>query len=150
MLLQALTSTGIDLRRMLPQTTRLDFHHRPAPDQWSIAQIMSHLVDVEWRYLMRLQHVVETEKPYLPVILPDETAYDPQADPVSLLAQFEQRRGATIAFLQAISRADWQRAAVHETNGETRFRYLVQHLVDHDTEHLNQIVEVQALLRRPG
>jgi uncharacterized damage-inducible protein DinB len=145
-LLQALAATTKDLARMLPRTDETFLHRRPTSDQWSIADVLNHLIDVEVRYLRRLQGVVQEDHPLLPAILPDETAHDVQARRDELLARFSRARSETLAFLEGISLGDWQRSAVHETWGEIRFRFLVQHLVDHDTEHLNQIIEIQGQL----
>lgn len=145
-LLQALAATTKDLARMLPRIDETLLHRRPTSDQWSIADVLNHLIDVEVRYLRRLQGVVQEDHPLLPAILPDETTHDAQARRDELLARFSQARAETLAFLEGISLGDWQRSAVHETWGEIRFRFLVQHLVDHDTEHLNQIIEIQGQL----
>ena len=50
------------------------------------------------------------------------------------------------AFLKGVTPADWARTAVHETQGEVSFQFLVQYLIDHDNAHLNQIVYIQQQL----
>lgn len=145
-LLQALAATTKDLARMLSKTDETLLQQRPTSDQWSIADVLNHLIDVEVRYLRRLQGVVQEDRPLLPAILPDETAHDAHARRDELLARFSRARAEMLTFLEGISLGDWQRSAVHETRGEIRFRFLVQHLVDHDTEHLNQIIEIQGQL----
>lgn len=145
-LLQALAATTKDLARMLSRTEETLLHQRPTSDQWSIANVLNHLISVEVRYLRRLQRVVQEDHPLLPAILPEEIVHDSQARRDELLARFGQARAETLAFLEGISLGDWQRSAIHETWGDTRFRFLVQNLVDHDTEHLNQIIEIQGQL----
>jgi uncharacterized damage-inducible protein DinB len=142
-LLQALAATPVDLHRMLKNGSDAAAHHRPSPDQWSTAHVLNHLLDVEERYLTRLQRVVQVENPSLPYIHPDENGYDPTQPLPDLITQFEQARTATLLFLKELPPGAWQRPAVHQTLGPTQFRYLVQMLVDHDTQHLNQIIEIQ-------
>jgi uncharacterized damage-inducible protein DinB len=146
-LLQALASTPRKLARMLTGVNESTPRQRPVPDQWSITDVLNHLVNVEERYLDRLQRVVQEERPLLPAILPDEAASYPQATLDELMTRFENARAETLAFFKELSPEDWQRPAIHERKGETCFLFLVKVLVDHDIEHLNQIVEMLQQLR---
>jgi uncharacterized damage-inducible protein DinB len=143
-LLQALASMPADLRLMLKRVDAAAASHSPSPTQWSILQALAHLLHVEERYLARLHRVVSEDNPFLPTIHPDHSTLPTTPHPV-LLNQLEAARTQTLAFLQALSPGSWQRPALHETQGATKFRYLVQMLVDHDTQHLNQIIEIQQL-----
>lgn len=146
-LLQALASTPRDLALILKGVDLPALTKRPVPDQWSMADVLAHLSDVEVQYLARLKRVVVEERPFLPRILPDESKHDIQTSLEELLARFEAARAETVDFLKDISPGGWQRPAVHETRGETKLRFLVQDLVNHDIGHLNQVVEVQQRLR---
>jgi uncharacterized damage-inducible protein DinB len=146
-LLQALASTPQDLARLLKNVDEAISRRRPSAEQWPLADILNHLVYVEERYQVRLKRVVEEERPFLPYIPPDETSHDPQASLAELLARFAEARATTLALLTDLPAGSWQRRAVHETLGETSFRFLAQFLVDHDTEHLNQLVEALQQLR---
>jgi len=146
-LLQALASTSNDLSLMLRGIDGAACHRRPADDEWSMADVVNHLIGVEKRYRQRLQRVLDEEEPWLSYIHPDEPARDPQASLPTLLARFQEERAETMALLKEIGPGDWQRRAVHETKGNVTLRFLVQYLVDHDIQHLNQIVEIQQQLR---
>lgn len=146
-LLQALAATPPDLRLMLGKVDGAAASHSPAPSQWSIRQLLEHLLDVEVRYLARLQRVVNEDKPFLPAIHPNAAAAPITPCPL-LLVQFEAARAQTVTFLQDLPPGSWQRPALHETLGATKLRFLVQMLVDHDTEHLSQLIEIQQLIRR--
>jgi hypothetical protein len=94
-----------------------------------------------------LQKIVAEERPYLPYIHP-ETRPQPNPTPLAeLLNTFNTARNETLAYLQSLNAGAWQRNAIHETLGPTKLRYMVQLLVDHDTEHLNQIVELWEIAR---
>lgn len=131
---------------MLAGIDRNMFCRRLSPDEWSLADVLSHLIAVEERYYQRLGRVLDEERPFLPRILPDSTTHNRQASPTELLAQFEASRTETLAFLQDVAEYGWGRTAVHETQGEVTFQFLVQYLVDHDNQHLNQIVTIQRQL----
>lgn len=145
-LLQALASMLPDLRLMLYKVDSAAANRSPAAHEWSITQVLRHLLDVETRYQTRLRRVVNEDNPLLPYIYPDAAAH-PTAPLPLLLDQFETARTQTLDFLKELPPGSWQRPAVHETQGATKLRYLVQMLVDHDTQHLNQIIEIQQQLK---
>lgn len=146
-LLEALTAMPADLQLMLKNVTAAAATLSPAPAHWSMTQLLAHLLTVEVRYLARLQHVVTTDNPFLPTIHPDETI-QPATPLPDLLTQFAAARTQTVDYLQALPPGAWQRPATHETQGATKLRYLVQMLVEHDTEHLNQLIDIQQDVRR--
>lgn len=146
-LLDALASMPTDLGFMLRRAEETAVHHRPTLQEWSIADVLVHLATMECLYLARLQKVVAEERPFLPTLYP-ETRPEPNPRPLGeLVTAVHESRQHTLTFLHACKAGDWQRTAVHETLGATKFRFLVQRLVDHDTEHLNQIIEIQARLK---
>jgi uncharacterized damage-inducible protein DinB len=132
---------------MLRRAEDTAVHQRPTPDEWSIADVLHHLITIESLYLARLQKIVGEERPFLPYIHP-ETRPQPDPTPLAeLLHTFSTARSQTLAYLQSLNAGAWQRNAVHETLGPTRLRTMVQLLVDHDTEHLNQIVGLWEIAR---
>lgn len=149
-LLQALASTPTDIKRLLKGIDESTARRRPADSEWSMVEIVNHLVDIEDRYRVRLKRVITEDNPYFDYMHPDEAAVDESISIQALVKQFELGRGETVGFLSAISQGDWARPAVHETLGETRFRFLVQNLLDHDIMHLSQIVDVRQQLRKDG
>ncbi|MAU02058.1 MAG: hypothetical protein CL608_33395 [Anaerolineaceae bacterium] len=141
-LLDALASMPKDLTFMLRRADETAVHQRRSPDEWSIADVLRHLRTTESLYLARLQRIVAEERPYLPYIHP-ESRPQPEPTPLSeLLHTLSTARSETLTYLQSLNAGAWQRNAVHETLGPTKLRYMVQLLVDHDTEHLNQIVRL--------
>jgi len=148
-LLQALAATLGDLARMVGPV-KTTCHLRPAPEAWSVLDVVEHLVDVERRYRVRLQRVVEEDHPTLPFILPGPLRPMPQTSPTQAaraletqLAAFEVARGQTIDYLTALPPGDWQRKAILEDGTPTTFRTLLQHLSAHDTQHLGQILDLR-------
>jgi uncharacterized damage-inducible protein DinB len=71
-----------------------------------------------------------------------------QEDTADLLLQFKECRAETITFLKTLSPGQWQRPAIHEHTGKTTLRFLVQLLIEHDIEHMNQIVQLQQATRK--
>lgn len=140
-LLQALASTPADLRLLLSSVTEEEMSWRASARMWSANDVVNHLAMAEKAYLARLQKIVAEDRPTVPYIHPDEAAHDATATKGELLARFGAARDETLAFLSGLSPGQWQRVAFHPTLGETTLRYFVQHLVEHDIEHTNQLVE---------
>jgi hypothetical protein len=70
------------------------------------------------------------------------------ADTAETFSQFKEARTKTLTLLKSLSPGQWKRPAVHEQPGKTTLRFLVQSLIEHVFEHLNQIVELQQAARR--
>lgn len=111
---------------------------RPTSGMGSVADVLGHMTVVEGHYLRGLELILLEERPFLPAILLDDTPHDTQ----TALDAFVAARQETLAFLHDVAESAWQRTAVHETHGEVTFQALVQFLVDHDGEHLNQIAAI--------
>jgi uncharacterized damage-inducible protein DinB len=148
-LLQALASTATDLNYILKGVKGRD---ADPEDGWSLNEVLTHLVYVEGRYLKRLQRIVAEDNPTVPAIQPEDTPLISetfqQEDTADLLLQFKECRAETITFLKTLSPGQWQRPAIHEHTGKTTLRFLVQLLIEHDIEHMNQIVQLQQATRK--
>ena len=142
-LLQALASTSKDLARILHDVDLIAAQQRPFPDAWSMNDVLSHLCDVDVRSLARMRQVVNEERPLILTIHPDETSHGTATPPGQLLAQFEQARTETITYLQNLGAGQWQRRATFDSGEATTVRTLVQILIEHDTQHLNQLIEIK-------
>ena len=138
-LLKALEATPRDLARILRGTDPSTRGTRPAPDQWSVSDVVNHLISVEARTLARLRRVAQEENPILPYLLPDPENHDLAASLDDLLTDFTGARAQTLAYLLPLPSGVWARPATFENGQRITFRYLVQLIVDHDTEHLYQL-----------
>jgi uncharacterized damage-inducible protein DinB len=108
---------------------------------------LSHLVYVEGCYHERVRRVIEESNPTVPEIFPDNTPFDETLSTAEYLARFKEARSQTLATLKSLSPGQWQRPAVHAKTGKTTLRFLLQILIEHDIEHLNQIVQLQQAAR---
>jgi hypothetical protein len=133
-LLQALASMPADVRRVLKGTDPT------TPGEWSTSDLLGRLLDTETRFLAQLRAVVSQDRPTLPTLRPKEPSPDSDTALEELVGRFQRARRETLTFLEGLSARDWQRKAVHETLGETSLRFLVQNLVDRDTQALSQLI----------
>lgn len=145
-LIEALQSAPHDLQRLLRPLDEAQARQRGNPTQWSVADAVAHLAAVEERFLHRFRRVVAEELPTVPFIHPEET-YDLSPATAALVQQFTERRAATVAFLQGLSQNDWARRVLREDEQiPSTLRDQVQLLVEHDSEHLAQIVTLRGSL----
>lgn len=146
-LLKALASMPSDLGRVLQGVDVAEARRRPAPGERSIIEIVTGLIDAETRFLDQMRAVVHEEQPVLSALRQAETSDELDSSLEALIERAKMARAETLAFLEELSTGDWQRKAVHETWGETRLRFLAQHLVDHDTQCLSQLAGTRQKFR---
>ncbi len=154
-LLQALASTLKDMAYILDEpglagagngageTAELGSAELRSAESWTIQEVLTHLVYVEGANHVRFQRIIDETNPTVPEIRPDDTPFDETSSTAEQLTQFKVARAKTIMMLKALSPGQWQRPAVHATMGKTTLRFMVQLLIEHDIEHLNQMVELQ-------
>jgi uncharacterized damage-inducible protein DinB len=146
-LLQALASTLTDLGYILAGLDSSADGVGVKAGSWTVRDVLAHLLYVERQYQARLKRVIEEDNPTVVEIRPDDTPFDDSGSTAELLEQFKVARSHTLTTLKALSPGQWQRPAVHERTGKTTLRFLMQLLIEHDIEHLNQIVEAQQAAR---
>jgi uncharacterized damage-inducible protein DinB len=130
------------MARLLRSADEPGLGWQPAPDEWSAATVLLHLVQVEQAYRHRLQRIADENEPWVPYIHPEVGDGAAAVSAADLLKEFETERAQTIHFLEGLAPGGWQRPAIHETKGRTTLRFLVQDLVEHDIEHTSQLVMV--------
>ncbi|MCW1969439.1 MAG: DinB family protein [Anaerolineae bacterium] len=146
MLIEALASGPKDVARMLRPVAEADLWVAPAVDEWCVAQVVAHLVDIEPKFRARLQRIVEQDNPHEPFINPDEAAYDATVPISTWLVEFGKQRAVTTAYLSGLKNTDWIRICTHDTFGVTKLHQQVRILIGHDNEHLAQIVSIREKL----
>lgn len=147
-LLQALAAMPAKVAQVFTDVDEAQARRVSTETEWSMVDVVEHLIDVDLRYRTRFEQVVVEDNPFLYAIWPDETAQTLDLTVDALVKRFQLDRFQTVTFLESCSLSDWQRPATHEIFGETNFRYLVQNMVDHDALHLNQLIELKQRIYR--
>ncbi len=117
--------------------------YRGAPDEWSIREILAHLVDDEI-YVMRLrvERIVKEDQPHLAPH--DEKRWYATRNTTrdaldQLLADFRLQREASLAMLHMLREQDWARTGTQPEYGTFTAEGWLDHWAEHDTVHLEQI-----------
>ncbi|WP_411342638.1 DinB family protein [Paenibacillus sp. WLX1005] len=127
--------------RNIPET---ELDYKPAPEAWSIREIVVHLFDVEIVLQHRLKLILcEAEPPTLVAFDQDRWAQrlnyaglDLEHHLQALLAM----RRAFVPVLETISEEDQHRIGIHTTDGEITARMVVDKLcVTHLESHVKQV-----------
>ena len=129
---------------------------RPAPDKWSVQEVLAHLADVEEVGMRgRVAAIVEEENPTLPYFDQEARAIEYEynkADPRKSLARLERQRRANLKWLRKLRPAQLKRVGVHEQVGEISAEEMITEWAFHDLGHLKQVLEIKryALYPRMG
>ncbi|MBF6600248.1 MAG: DinB family protein [Dehalococcoidia bacterium] len=122
--------------------------HRPAPDAWCIREIVGHLADAAAEYHKRLYMMSTQTDPVLPAYDQDAYARDHgyMKRPLrEMLDELAAHRAKTVFLLTTLVNWNWARTGQHVERGRTSIRQMVEHMVQHEGEHLADI----RALRRP-
>lgn len=138
----------------LDLTTEEAWQSRPAPDEWSLGEVLCHLRDVEREVHQRRIDAILTEtSAFLAGVNADEWAeprdYCHQDGPTAQ-AEYLAARDTTIAMLNAVAPGDWQRQGQHTFFGPTTLQELVFLIVQHDRVHNKQIAALTGEAPSPG
>ena len=114
----------------------------PSPED-SIGGWLTYLLEVESYHQAAFRRIVEEEHPHIQAIELDNPAHLPDLSSVDLLHKLQAARAETIYFLSHLPSSTWTRLATHEKHGCVPLVLLVQHLMNYDRLHLNQLATMQ-------
>ena len=150
-----LEATPEILRGLLASVTEEQTAWKPAPDRWSIAEILEHMSHVEGHgFRSRVERIVKEENPVLEV-------YDQEAlseagqysgrDVEDSFDHFEEQRENNVAWLTSLPARMVSRTAHHQELGTITAGHLLNEWAFHDLGHIRQIAEIiRALVFYPN
>jgi len=151
-----LASTPDKLRREIAQMSTKEIKTRPAPEKWSVQEILAHLDDVEEIGMRaRVAAMIEADNPLLPSFDQEKRAEErkySRKNPTESLASLSRQRKANLKWLRKLKPSQLKRRGTHQKVGELSVRELVTEWAFHDLSHLRQILELKryALYPRIG
>ena len=156
MVLEILATTPQKLKRQISTLSRREMAARPAPNKWSVQEVLAHLADVEEVGMRaRVAAMIEQDNP---ILLPfDQEARAVQLryntlDPRRSLTRLERQRRANVKWLRKLRPAQLKRQGVHQSVGTVSAEEMITEWAFHDLGHLKQILEIKryALYPRMG
>jgi len=139
------TETAKRLTGLLKRGTPAKLKKRPAPDKWSVVEILAHLADVEMVTGWRLRSILGS--PGTPIQAFDQDAWAAagqyaKRDPRKSLEQFRVLREANLVLLKSLSPEQRKLFGLHAERGKESIERLTQMIAGHDINHLEQIESI--------
>lgn len=142
-LIAKLAETCSELTRLTAEQpdTALDF--RVSPDDWTVREILAHLVDDEMFVMRtRFERMMKESRPHLAPH--DEKAWFANRSTArdqrdELLAVFSVQRAASVGIFGLLREVDWQREGYQPEYGTLTAEEWLSQWVAHDTTHIQQI-----------
>jgi hypothetical protein len=142
--LELLEATPAILRGLMSEISEEDARWKPAPDRFSIAEVLSHLSHSEEHcYRARVDRFLSEE---MPKFEPDDAQMHldlyRDADPEEEFGHFEDRRDANVELLRRLPAAAAHRKAMHREAGEITLSQMLHEWALHDLGHIRQVAEL--------
>lgn len=142
--LDLLEATPEILRGLMAGLSDEDARWKPAPDRFSVAEVLAHLSHSEGHcYRMRLDRFMSES---LPEFEPDDAQMYldlyRDVDPEDAFDHFEEQRETNIEYLRNLPSAASQRKALHREYGEITLSEMLHEWALHDLGHVRQIAEL--------
>ena len=113
---------------------------KPAPNEWSVLELLGHAADAEIVVAGRLRWILSQDRP--PIVPYDQDlwvdALHAEADPEALLADLETLKRSNASLWERTTPAQRARVGVHEERGPESFELTYRMLAGHDRFHLDQ------------
>jgi len=142
--LDLLEATPGILRGLMCELSEEDARWKPAPDRFSVAEVLAHLSHSEGHcYRLRLDRFLAEERPELE---PDDASFYldlyRDADPGDSFDRFEAQRDSNVEFLRGLKASAGERVALHKAAGEITLAQMLHEWALHDLGHIRQIAEL--------
>lgn len=140
---QAATAGTLD--RLIKGVSTAQLRERPAPEKWSVSEILAHLADGEIVGGFRMRLILGS--PGTPIVAYDQDRwvtsghYD-KRDPQKSVEQFRVLREANLALLESLEPEQWKHYGVHSERGQESIEHIVRMFAAHDINHLQQIEKI--------
>ena len=142
--LDLLEATPGILRGLITELTEEEARWKPAPERFSVAEVLAHLSHSEGHcYRMRLDRFMAETRP-------EFESDDAQmyldlyrgADPKQAFDHFEAQRKSNIEFLGNLPGSAGDRVALHREFGEITLAHMLNEWALHDLGHIRQVAEL--------
>ncbi|HET9409299.1 MAG TPA: DinB family protein [Candidatus Sulfotelmatobacter sp.] len=135
-------ATPKKLERLIKGVSASKLRKRPAPDKWSVTEIVAHLADAEIVGGFRMRFILGA--PGTPIVAFDQDAWVKSGhyekrDPRKSLELFRTLREANLAMLNSLTPEQWKHYGVHSERGQESIERIATMFAGHDLNHLRQI-----------
>ena len=144
-------ATAGKLKKAIHGLTPKQLKSRPAPQKWSVAEILAHLADAEVVASWRMRFVIGANGTVIEPFDQDVWAAAFQygkRDAKQSLEVFRVLRENNLAMLKSLPRETWENFGMHAERGKETIAHVVRMFAGHDTNHVKQIEGIVAQLKK--
>ena len=136
------SATAKKLERLIKGVPTSKLRKRPAPEKWSVSEILAHLAETEIVGGFRMRMILGA--PGTPIAAFDQDAWVisghySKRDPRKSVEQFRVVREANLALLKSLTPEQWKHYGMHSERGQESIEHIVRMFAGHDLNHLQQI-----------
>lgn len=135
-------STVKKIERAIRGLTRKQLMTRPAPDKWSIGEIVAHLAEAELVGGYRTRLILGANGTAIQAFDQEVWARNSDyahQDPYRSLEMFRVLREANLRLLRSIPKKMWDHYGMHEERGKETIARVARMFAGHDINHTGQI-----------
>lgn len=141
-LLKALRETAHATEALLWNVDVDVFDRHPAADEWSAKELVSHMTEMERRYIEWLESIVRFDEPRIEAF--DGDSVEPrtpveQQDIFETMDELAALRRQTVYLLATLDDEDWERCGIHPYLGPLTLMQVAREMNEHDLAHLWQL-----------
>lgn len=146
--LKVQAATAKKLEKLVKGVSAAKLRKRPAPEKWSVAEILAHLADTEIAGSWRIRAILGA--PGTPIQAFDQDAWVAathyeKCDPKKAIERFRVLREANIALYKLLTPEQWKSHGIHAERGVETVEHIARLYAGHDLNHVRQI---EAIVRK--
>jgi len=140
-------ATAEKLNQLIQGVAASELRRRPAPEKWSVNEIIAHLADAEMVIGYRLRLVLGSPGAVIVAYDGDSWAvsghYD-ERDTQKSVEQFRVVREVNLLLLKSLKPEQWKQYGMHSERGQESIEDMVRMYAGHDINHLQQIQAIRS------
>jgi hypothetical protein len=140
--LDVLAATAGKLERLTSGLSPAELGKRPAPNKWSVTEILAHLADAEIVGAFRMRLILGAPGTAIVAYDQDDWArsgHYARRDPRQSLGQFRVLRDVNLALLASLEPEQWKHYGMHAERGQESIEHIARMYAGHDINHLQQV-----------
>jgi hypothetical protein len=139
---RALAAAPAAIRRSVRRASRRRLARRPAPREWSVIEVLGHLLDAEVTLAFRMRKLAA--EPGGVIVAWDQERWTHglrhrRGDARTLVDAYAALRAANVEQLRRLTPTQRTAAGRHPEYGRLRVSDMLAHWAEHDLNHLEQI-----------
>lgn len=146
--LKVQAGTAKKLEKLVKGVSPAKLRKRPAPEKWSVVEIVAHLADTEIAGSWRIRSILGAPGTALQAFDQDAwvtAMHYEKRDVRKAIEQFRVNREANLALYKTLTPEQWKLHGMHAERGQETVEHIARLFAGHDLNHVKQI---EGILRR--